>query len=88
MKKKPSITEAEIKPPEFDDITRFCKDCGCEFVWERGEQEFFFSKGLAAPKRCPECREKRRLTIVRVGSTDGGGTRYGHVDDVPPDGNL
>ena len=38
-----------------------CDDCGCEFVFTIGEQEFYAEKGLVnKPKRCTECRKKRR----------------------------
>jgi DNA-directed RNA polymerase subunit RPC12/RpoP len=33
-----------------------CIDCGQEFVWTVGEQEFYQSKALQAPTRCPVCR--------------------------------
>lgn len=61
----------DIKPPEFEDRSIICRDCGESFVWEKGEQEFFWSKGLATPKRCPDCREKRKLTIVHVHPDNG-----------------
>lgn len=34
-----------------------CKDCRDEFILAAGEQEFYESKGLALPKRCPNCRK-------------------------------
>jgi len=38
-----------------------CKDCGQEFVFTVGEQEFFKEKGLTSdPVRCPKCRKIRR----------------------------
>ena len=38
-----------------------CRDCGQEFTFTAGEQEFFATKGLTnAPSRCPECRKARR----------------------------
>lgn len=38
-----------------------CKICGKEFVFSKGEQEFFAQKGLQnIPKSCPKCREARR----------------------------
>ena len=45
----------------FEDKTLVCKDCGKEFVWTAGEQEFYAEKGFEnAPVRCRDCREKRR----------------------------
>jgi DNA-directed RNA polymerase subunit RPC12/RpoP len=37
-----------------------CIDCLAEFVWTEGEQEYFQSKQLQQPRRCPSCRAKRR----------------------------
>lgn len=43
------------------DITLICKDCGKEFVWTEGEQEFYKQKGFEnKPVRCPECRKARK----------------------------
>lgn len=42
------------------DITVECKDCGAKFVVTGGEQQFMFEKGLELPKRCPDCRKRRK----------------------------
>ena len=34
-----------------------CIDCGREFDITNGEREYYESKGLELPKRCPKCRE-------------------------------
>ncbi len=45
----------------FEDKTLVCRDCGREFVFSAGEQEFYQSKGLERePARCKECRTVRR----------------------------
>ncbi len=45
----------------FKDIVLRCIDCGREFVFTAGEQAFFADKGfLNEPRRCPECRSRRR----------------------------
>lgn len=45
----------------FADKTLTCKDCGSEFVFTAGEQEFYSRKGLLnEPARCPTCRATRR----------------------------
>jgi CxxC-x17-CxxC domain-containing protein len=45
----------------YQDKTLICQECGKEFIWTAGEQEFFAEKGFTnEPRRCPECREKRR----------------------------
>ncbi|SFB18207.1 zinc-ribbon domain-containing protein [Clostridium frigidicarnis] len=45
----------------MEDRTLVCKDCGKEFVFTAGEQEFFKSKGFENdPVRCPDCRRARK----------------------------
>ena len=45
----------------YQDETLICEDCSAELVFTAGEQEFYAEKGLTNnPKRCPECRKKRR----------------------------
>jgi len=45
----------------YQDETLICEDCGKEFAFTAGEQEFYAEKGLTnKPKRCPDCRKARR----------------------------
>lgn len=45
----------------LQDKTLTCGDCGQEFTFTAGEQEFYLSRNLMnEPKRCPECRSSRR----------------------------
>ena len=45
----------------YEDEKLVCEDCGKEFIFTAGEQEFYAEKGLVnKPKRCPECRSARR----------------------------
>ena len=47
----------------FEDKTLVCKDCGKEFTFTAGEQEFYAEKGFEnEPARCRDCRDKRRRT--------------------------
>ncbi len=44
----------------FEDKTLVCKDCGKEFVWTAGEQEFYASRGFEnQPQRCKPARLAR-----------------------------
>src|SRR2546427_9980046 len=57
----------------FQDKTLTCRDCGREFIWTAGEQEFYAARGLQnAPTRCPEDRAARRA------GGGGGGGSYGN----------
>lgn len=45
----------------YEDKTLVCKDCGAEFVWTAGEQEFYAQKGFQnAPVRCKACRAAKK----------------------------
>ena len=45
----------------YEDKTLICQECGKEFIWTAGEQQFYAEKGFTnEPKRCSECREKRK----------------------------
>lgn len=46
---------------EFQDKVLKCKDCGADFVFTAGEQEFYAEKGFEnEPARCKDCRANRR----------------------------
>ena len=45
----------------YEDKTLVCKDCGKEFVWTAGEQEFYASRSFEnQPQRCKACRDARK----------------------------
>jgi CxxC-x17-CxxC domain-containing protein len=45
----------------YQDRTLTCRDCGQDFTFSVGEQEFYASRGLTnLPGRCPDCRAARR----------------------------
>jgi ssDNA-binding Zn-finger/Zn-ribbon topoisomerase 1 len=45
----------------MEDKKIICKDCGKEFIFTVGEQEFFKEKGFDNdPVRCPDCRRARK----------------------------
>ena len=45
----------------YEDKTLICKDCGKEFVFTAGEQEFYAEKGFQnQPQRCRPCRQARK----------------------------
>jgi hypothetical protein len=44
----------------MNDITKKCVDCQNDFIITAGEQEFYSDKGLNMPKRCENCRKKRK----------------------------
>ncbi|MBQ3074378.1 MAG: zinc-ribbon domain containing protein [Ruminococcus sp.] len=45
----------------YEDKTLICKDCGEEFIFSAGEQEFYAEKGFVnEPQRCKACRQARK----------------------------
>ncbi len=48
----------------YEDKTLICKECGAEFVFTAGEQEFYASKGFEnEPQRCKACRDARKKAL-------------------------
>lgn len=53
----------------MEDKTLVCKDCGADFIFTIGEQEFYKEKGFDnEPQRCPDCRKARKNRF----KSDGG----------------
>ena len=45
----------------YEDKTLKCKECGADFIFTAGEQEFYAEKGFQnEPQRCKACRDKRK----------------------------
>lgn len=45
----------------YQDEKLICEECGCEFIFTAGEQEFYAERSLTnKPKRCTECRKARK----------------------------
>jgi len=45
---------------EFQDRVLRCVECGAEFTWTAGEQQFFADKNFTnEPKRCRSCKTRR-----------------------------
>jgi CxxC-x17-CxxC domain-containing protein len=66
----------------YTDERLTCTDCGAEFTFTAGEQEFFATKGFQnKPNRCPDCRAARKAQRGSGGgpssdrSSGGYGTR-------------
>ncbi len=56
------------------DKTITCKDCGEDFVFTEGEQQFYAEKGFEnEPIRCKKCRDARKAQRNNRRSDDQGG---------------
>ena len=63
----------------YADKTLTCRDCGMDFVFTSGEQEFYAQKGFTnEPTRCPSCRQQRKASGGGRGGYDSsyGGSSY------------
>jgi len=58
----------------YQDKTLQCRDCGQDFVFTAGEQEYYAQKGFTnEPRRCPSCRQARKAQQGGSGYSSGGG---------------
>lgn len=52
---------------------RQCKECGTTFLITETEAEWYENRGLELPKRCPDCRRKRReASLLRTETIETG----------------
>ena len=56
------------------DTTLTCRDCGQNFVFTTGEQEFYAARNYSEPSRCSDCRAARK---AERDSSGGGYGSYG-----------
>jgi CxxC-x17-CxxC domain-containing protein len=69
----------------FEDKTLACRDCGTEFTFTAGEQEFYAQKGFAnEPTRCRSCRQTRKMQRNDSPNDRGG---YGYSERSYEGGN-
>lgn len=48
----------------YQDKTLVCKECGSDFVFTAGEQEFYAEKGFVnEPQRCKTCRDAKKSSV-------------------------
>lgn len=64
----------------YKDKTLTCRDCGSEFVFTAGEQEFYATRGFEnEPSRCGNCRSARKQQQGGRGGSFGGARREMHT---------
>ncbi|MBI2941097.1 MAG: zinc-ribbon domain containing protein, partial [Chloroflexi bacterium] len=68
----------------YDDKLLRCRDCGMDFVFTAGEQEFYARKGLLhEPTRCTACRALRKgRTTPDAGARVANGSGNDHGTTV------
>jgi len=67
----------------MSDRTLTCRDCGQEFTFTAGEQDFYTQRGFSDPQRCPECRSarKQQRNAGNGGGYSSGGYSSGGYDN-------
>src|SRR5215216_3529025 len=66
------LSQRSMRTMSYADKTITCRDCGMDFVFTSGEQEFYAQKGFTnEPTRCQSCRQQRKA---------GGSSRGGYGD--------
>jgi CxxC-x17-CxxC domain-containing protein len=58
------------------DLLLMCSDCGQEFVFTAGEQQFFQERGYSSPRRCKPCRQAKQNAAG--GGGGGHAPSHGH----------
>jgi CxxC-x17-CxxC domain-containing protein len=73
----------------MSDRTLTCRDCGQEFVFTQGEQEFYQQRGFSDPQRCGTCRQARKTQRNAGGGgySDSGSGGYGGGSSYGSSGN-
>lgn len=62
----------------FADKTLTCRDCGENFTFTAGEQEFYAEKGFTnEPTRCPDCRRAYKAQRNNAGGGNSWGSSSG-----------
>jgi CxxC-x17-CxxC domain-containing protein len=66
-----TVTKSDIQ-----DTSIHCIDCGRDFIWTAGEQQFFRDKGLQnPPKRCKECKQAKNERLAAIAAAQASGIR-------------
>ena len=62
-----------MDPNESQDQMLACVDCGVQFAFSAKDQAFYKERGFNAPRRCKNCRQKRKGSSPGGGGGGGGG---------------
>lgn len=46
----------------MEDKKLTCAECGAEFIFTSGEQEFYTEKGFQEPRKCKTCRDAAKAS--------------------------
>jgi ssDNA-binding Zn-finger/Zn-ribbon topoisomerase 1 len=56
----------------YQDKELKCVECGGQFTFSAGEQDYYAQRSFSQPKRCPNCRAERKQRQARE-QLDGAG---------------
>jgi hypothetical protein len=60
-----------MEQKQNQDVILKCLTCGGSYILSVGEAEHYIRIGLSLPKRCPECRARRRQEMKAQGNPQG-----------------
>ncbi len=67
---------AVVSEISFQDTDINCIDCGQDFIWSSGEQQFFYDKGLKnPPKRCKACKQAKNERLASIAAAQASGVK-------------
>ncbi len=67
----------------YTDKILVCKDCGKEFTFTAGEQEFYTMREFnTEPSRCPDCRKARKASTRQIVLYEIVCSQCGKVDKI------
>ena len=76
------MSDEHAEPPGTDQVSDYqdrsigCIDCGEDFIWTVGEQEFFHDKGLQnEPKRCKPCKQAKNNRLAAISAAQSAGIK-------------
>ena len=76
------MSDEHAEPPGRDQVSDYqdrsigCIDCGEDFIWTVGEQEFFHDKGLKnEPKRCKPCKQAKNNRLAAISAAQSAGIK-------------
>jgi hypothetical protein len=65
------IRKNKMNEQSFQNQQLQCCECAVTFEFSAEDQEFYAQKGYSSPKRCPECRAKRKAQNNNRGGYSG-----------------
>eukprot|EP00294_Goniomonas_avonlea_P018004 CAMPEP_0114571046 /NCGR_PEP_ID=MMETSP0114-20121206/17537_1 /TAXON_ID=31324 /ORGANISM="Goniomonas sp, Strain m" /LENGTH=159 /DNA_ID=CAMNT_0001758139 /DNA_START=143 /DNA_END=622 /DNA_ORIENTATION=+ len=73
--------------PQPSDLPVNCEGCNVKFIVSYDDQMYYHEHGWQMPKRCPECRQKKRDSMEKAAQLPGQGGGESHQTGLNSDRN-